>query len=455
MVPGVEDLAQRLDRERAEAQDPLLKYQLVRPLLTADDIKRRLATLKSKRCLVVLLVDLTDVGGTLLTRVRDVCGGNPILLVGTKWDLFPPGARPGPVRRWLRENASFRGLKVVGTCLVSSHAMQGLDELIDLVQLHRAGCDVYVVGAANVGKSALVNALLQRLQQLQLVTMDVNGQRSGEQQQILPTESPMPGTTLDCIPVAAWATSGIMFDTPGLHVKHRVLHMLPPEELRQLQPDISLLQLRGASPFDIARQHRRTQRRRSNAGPPAQQPPLTAAASYWWGCLARMDVLQGPPSTTMVFQGPQGLPVVALPLATPADPPADTLTLADLPPELEHGVGYSLLKSVGLKVRLEREVFPNPANSRLGDIAISGLPGWVTLHANRGYDSIKLRVWAAKGAEVFFRPAMPFPDPWSKEAAQAAAAASQSPIGPQGYYEGSHNARRDNVSYEGTRTQKR
>lgn len=47
---------------------------------------------------MVLLVDLTDAYGSLMSRVRDMVGRNPIVMVGTKMDLLPEvGAGPG---RW-------------------------------------------------------------------------------------------------------------------------------------------------------------------------------------------------------------------------------------------------------------------------------------------------------------------------------------------------------------------
>ena len=43
---------------------------------------------------MVLLVDLLDVSGTLVSRIRDVIGSNPIILVGTKMDLLPKDTAP-------------------------------------------------------------------------------------------------------------------------------------------------------------------------------------------------------------------------------------------------------------------------------------------------------------------------------------------------------------------------
>ena len=36
------------------------------------------------KVLVVKLVDLTDVSGSFMSSVRDMIGGNPVVLIGTK-----------------------------------------------------------------------------------------------------------------------------------------------------------------------------------------------------------------------------------------------------------------------------------------------------------------------------------------------------------------------------------
>ena len=45
----------------------------------------------------------------------------------------------------------------------------------------------------------------------------------------------------------------------------------------------------------------------------------------------------------------------------------------------------------------------------VADIAISGLPGWVTVLSPGIEGVINLRVWAPVGVEVFVRPPMPVP----------------------------------------------
>lgn len=58
-------------------------------------------------------------------QVRDMVGKNPIVLVGTKMDLLPPGARPKQVADWLMEAALRKRLNITSTHLVSSHTGEG------------------------------------------------------------------------------------------------------------------------------------------------------------------------------------------------------------------------------------------------------------------------------------------------------------------------------------------
>ncbi len=48
----------------------------------------------------------------------------------------------------------------------------------------------------------------------------------------------------------------------------------------------------------------------------------------------------------------------------------------------------------------------------IGDIAISGLAGWVAVHSGPSQVAIHLQVWCPKGIEAFSRPPMPMPDPF-------------------------------------------
>lgn len=45
----------------------------------------------------------------------------------------------------------------------------------------------------------------------------------------------------------------------------------------------------------------------------------------------------------------------------------------------------------------------------VADLAISGLPGWITIMSPGIHGGIRFRVWVPVGVEVFVRPPMPVP----------------------------------------------
>lgn len=47
----------------------------------------------------------------------------------------------------------------------------------------------------------------------------------------------------------------------------------------------------------------------------------------------------------------------------------------------------------------------------LADVAVSGLPGWVSIWAPFAKRNIRIRVWAPRGVEVFLRPPLPCVNP--------------------------------------------
>jgi len=69
-------------------------------------------------------------------------------------DLLPRGAVLEDVRRWLERMALAKQLNVIHTCTVSSMTKRGIPEAGGYLRQNRVGRDIYIVGAANVGKSA-------------------------------------------------------------------------------------------------------------------------------------------------------------------------------------------------------------------------------------------------------------------------------------------------------------
>lgn len=213
----------------------------------------------------------------------------------------------------------------------------------------------------------------------------------------------------------------MLADTPGVHLHHRVPHMLSPEELKILHPRKRLAPVVPPSPRDAA----------ASAGISG----TSYSASYEWGGLVRVDVLGAPASTRIAFYGPTTMRVHAQPLAASAAiaPPDTPAASGEQPPvsapETDAGsnsgtgpsssgpelwcAGSVIARGGRVPHELVVKVAPGTGGvvgrpgAPLADIAVSGLPGWVSIWAPGARRDLKLRVWAPKGVEVFLRPPLP------------------------------------------------
>ena len=99
--------------------------------------------------------------------------------------------------------------------LVSARTGDGLDACSSAIMRERKGRDTFILGAANVGKSLFVGSFLEHA--------------LGARSKRLPISSSTPGTTLKLIGVDCFEGGSMLFDTPGLHLAHRLSASLLPE----------------------------------------------------------------------------------------------------------------------------------------------------------------------------------------------------------------------------------
>ncbi|KHN11732.1 Putative nitric oxide synthase [Glycine soja] len=182
------------------------------------------------------LVDIVDFNGSFLSRVRDLAGSNPIVLVVTKVDLLPRDTDLNCVGDWVVEATMRKKLNVLSVHLTSSKSLVGITGVISEIQKEKKGRDVYILGSANVGKSAFINALLK--------TMAINDPVAASAQRYKPIQSAVPGTTLGPIQINAFLGGGKLYDTPGVHLFHRQTAVVHSEDLPILAPQS---RLRGLS----------------------------------------------------------------------------------------------------------------------------------------------------------------------------------------------------------------
>ncbi|MGT2912098.1 ribosome biogenesis GTPase YqeH [Streptococcus cameli] len=187
--------------------------------ISDDEFTKLLHEVGDSDALVVNVVDIFDFNGSIIPGLSRFVSGNDVLLVGNKQDILPKSVKTGKVTQWLTERAHEIGMRPVDVVLTSAQTKQAIKDLMEKIEEHRKGRDVYVVGVTNVGKSTLINAIIQEI--------------TGDKDVI--TTSRFPGTTLDKIEIPLDDGSYI-FDTPGIIHRHQMAHYLSAKNLKYISP---------------------------------------------------------------------------------------------------------------------------------------------------------------------------------------------------------------------------
>ena len=187
--------------------------------ISDDDFIKLLHEVGESDALVVNVIDIFDFNGSVIPGLSRFVSGNDVLLVGNKKDILPKSVKDSKVTQWLTERAHEVGLRPIYVVLTSAQNKQAIKELIEKIENYRKGRNVYVVGVTNVGKSTLINAIIQEI--------------TGDKEVI--TTSRFPGTTLDKIEIPL-DDGSYLFDTPGIIHRHQMAHYLTAKNLKYISP---------------------------------------------------------------------------------------------------------------------------------------------------------------------------------------------------------------------------
>ncbi len=138
--------------------------------LESDDYLRHLSSLKKKRALILLMLDITDFPCCVFPNLKSLLSPDcSVLIVVNKIDLFPRNLKE---RFWsmLRTHvvtgckASIGSRRITGVRFISVSRGIGTTELSEeIVSKWGTKGDIYLMGCTNVGKSSLFNKLLLHL----------------------------------------------------------------------------------------------------------------------------------------------------------------------------------------------------------------------------------------------------------------------------------------------------
>jgi 30S ribosome assembly GTPase len=350
-------------------------------VLTPATFRENLLRLRTKPSVIIYLVDVFDFHGTFLSGLRDIIGDrSPVILAVNKVDLLPKDYKPERVERWVRHESAAFGLdELQSVHLVSSTRGTGVKVLLaDALSLARKRrCDIYVVGAANVGKSSFINHIMS----VKVRRAESNAAKKSVYKKSRSagkvkgrgalTTSVIPGTTLDVIRVPLDATVSL-YDTPGVIMTHQLTNSLDARELRAVLP---------------ARSVERVTLR------------LGEGKALFLGALARIEVVEGRPFFFTAFVSSD---VKVHPGRAEG---ADSFAAAHVGELLTPPYDADRLEELG---EWSSKTFTAEGagwKRACVDVVLSGL-GWVSV---TGAGNVRLRVCAPKGVGVFTRDAlMPF-----------------------------------------------
>lgn len=187
--------------------------------MESEDFLNLLTGLADKKGIVVNVVDVFDFEGSFINAIKRIVGNKQIILAANKLDLLPRQINQRRVKEWLKRTARKYGLEADDVVLLSAEKGWGIEDLLASINKIRHDEDVYIVGTTNVGKSTLINKLIES--------------SVGEKDVV--TTSRFPGTTLDMIDIPLDETSN-MYDTPGIIQEHQMTHLVTDKELKQIMP---------------------------------------------------------------------------------------------------------------------------------------------------------------------------------------------------------------------------
>ena len=213
------------------------------PLLSQEKFRDLLRPIREKPAVIIALIDLFDFAGSVLPELDNIAGNNPVILAANKADLLPSKMGKQRAENWVRRELEYLGVRSLANVggavrLISCKTGVGVGAMLEKARAlaEEIDCDIYVVGAANAGKSTLMNYVLDRSSRDRRgETIQKRRAGNANARKDALTTSPLPGTTLKFIKVELNGGRSL-YDTPGLLVPGTITQILTSEELKIVVP---------------------------------------------------------------------------------------------------------------------------------------------------------------------------------------------------------------------------
>ncbi|CAD2076190.1 ribosome biogenesis GTPase YqeH [Phocicoccus pinnipedialis] len=188
-------------------------------MMESGEFMTMLNSIFEKDGIVLKIIDVFDFKGSLIPSFNRIVGNKRVIAVINKVDLLPKSTNMNRVISRAKKMLADEGITAHETITISAIKGHNLKALLDIVSKESKGQDIYIVGTTNVGKSTLINKLIE--------------DSTGEKDVI--TTSNIPGTTLGLIDIPISETQSFI-DTPGVVVDSQMTHFISPKDLKVIMP---------------------------------------------------------------------------------------------------------------------------------------------------------------------------------------------------------------------------
>ena len=182
-------------------------------VLNESEFKSNLNEIGQSNGLVVLVIDIVDIIGSFNLDHFKYFKSNDIILVFNKYDLIANYTSVGRIKTYLRNYLRNKDLKFKDLAIISKNNKYDIERLINLILKYKHERDIYFVGVSNVGKSSIINKIIEHY--------NINENNI--------TVSNKLGTTLDFIKIPLLDKT-YLFDTPGIINKKQATYYLTSED---------------------------------------------------------------------------------------------------------------------------------------------------------------------------------------------------------------------------------
>ena len=170
--------------------------------------------------LVVNIVDIFDFEGTFIPNIRTLFPKNKIILVCNKYDLYLKSTNPNRIKNYVREILKKHNIKVSDIIMCSANKKSDVEKVMRSIARLSEGKNIFFFGMTNVGKSTLINSILNF---------------DNENKGVDITVSNMVNTTLGFIKIPI-DNGTFLVDTPGIINNQQFTYYLDKGTLNYIVP---------------------------------------------------------------------------------------------------------------------------------------------------------------------------------------------------------------------------